>query len=60
MSVSVISPSGILSMLDSTKTAFTRVPLPFSELISKLPPVISDAVLKKGTPSPVFLVFPVV
>ena len=53
-------PSGILSICDSPNTASTTVPFPVSESIRKLPPVLSAACLKKGTPSPTFLVVRVV
>ena len=55
-----MSPKGILSIWDSPKTAVTVVPLPGSDSIWKLPPVLSAAYLKNGIPSPTFLVVLVV
>ena len=47
-----MSPKGILSIWDSPKTAVTVVPLPGSDSIWKLPPVLSAAYLKKWNPKP--------
>lgn len=55
-----MSPKGILSIWDSPKTAVTVVPLPGSDSIWKLPPVLSAAYLKNGIPSPTFRVVLVV
>ena len=41
-------------MLDKTNFANTVVPSFITESILKLPPVISAASLKKGTPSPTY------
>ena len=58
--VLVISPRGIRSIWERTKTAVTTVPFPGWDSMEKLPPVLSAAYLKKGTPSPTFRVVRVV
>ena len=56
----VVFPNIYLNTLEGLKRAQRDVPFPFSEEISKLPPVISASILNSGTPSPTLRVVLVV
>ena len=49
-----------MSIWEGLNTAVTVVPFPGSDSMEKLPPVISAAILKSGTPSPTLRVVRVV